>query len=142
MSTLLRHLIEGSDLVVASRDDTIREAAKRMGGANVGCVAVVGKGNRLEGIFTERDILKRVLLRDLDVDAVHVADVMTTQITTAPPDMLASHALVILKQMHIRHLPVVDDGIVLGVLSIRDLTADQVRHTRESIAELNRYIQS
>ncbi len=121
-------------VVHVAPDVTVRDAAKAMAEANVGCAAVL-KGADLVGVFTERDILKKVLLNDLLTDKVTVAEVMTTEIISARPQMSARDASVLLKQHHIRHLPVLDDtDQLIGVLSIRDLVLDEVQELRDYIA--------
>ena len=120
---------------------TVRQAAKAMAEFNVGCVAIMD-GPKLIGIFTERDILKRVLLQDLKTDETKVAEVMTSEMVTAGPDMGSKEARKLLRKHHIRHLPVVDDqNHLLGVLSIRDLVQDQVQDARQTVEEVHRYIQ-
>ncbi|HJM40196.1 MAG TPA: CBS domain-containing protein [Planctomycetota bacterium] len=109
---------------------TVRDASKAMAQANVGCTAVM-EGSHLAGLFTERDILKRVLLNDLDVDEVQVSDVMTLDIVTTQADMDIRLARILMREHHIRHLPVLeDDGTLLGVLSIRDLVLEEIEEVK------------
>ncbi|MDP6940738.1 MAG: CBS domain-containing protein [Planctomycetota bacterium] len=109
---------------------TVRDAAKAMAQANVGCTAVM-EGSRLAGLFTERDVLKRVLLNDLDVDEVFVSDVMTRDIVTTRADIDIRLARILMREHHIRHLPVLeDDDALLGVLSIRDLVLEEIEEVR------------
>jgi len=120
--------------VSISPQATVRDAAKAMAEANVGCAAIM-QGRRLVGMFTERDILKRVLLRNLDVDAVAVHDVMTTALICAQGEQSARDARLLMQRHHIRHLPVLDaQGLLLGVLSIRDLIQDEVQEVRDYLA--------
>ena len=128
---LLRELLGRQERVVTTQHDlSVREAAKEMARANVGCVAVL-EGELLVGIFTERDILKRVLLADLVTDDVQVSEVMTREIVTADPDQDVRTAQLLMREHHIRHLPVVDsDGRLLGVLSIRDLISNEMDEIR------------
>ena len=105
-----------------------------MAEANVGCAAILD-GQELVGLFTERDVLKRVLLMDLVTDEVKVVEVMTKEIITGDLEMSSRDARRLLKEHHIRHLPVVDaDGKLNGVLSIRDLVLDEVQEMRDYIA--------
>jgi len=121
-------------VVFVDQEASVRDAAKAMAQSNVGCTAVM-EGGRLAGLFTERDVLKRVLLQDLDVDAVLVRDVMTTEIITTKGDTDIRLARILMREHHIRHLPVLDDsdGSLIGVLSIRDLVL-------EEIAEVQKYL--
>ena len=121
-------------VVNVTSDVSVRDAAKAMAEANVGCAAIVDDGT-LVGLFTERDVLKRVLLNDLHTDEVKVSEVMTTEIVSGSPKMTSRDARLLLKKHHIRHLPVLtDDGDLVGVLSIRDLVLDEVQEMRDYIA--------
>ena len=134
MATLSELLGKTPRVVQVSPDSTAREAAKAMAEANVGCAAILD-GQELVGLFTERDVLKRVLLMDLVTDEVKVAEVMTKEIITGDLEMSSRDARRLLKEHHIRHLPVVDaDGKLNGVLSIRDLVLDEVQEMRDYIA--------
>lgn len=130
--TLLKDLVNRQRRVVSiSAKATVRDAAKAMAEANVGCAAIV-QGRRLIGLFTERDVLKRVLLRNLDVDETIVESVMTTAIVSAQAEQRARDASALMQRHHIRHLPVLDaEGLLLGVLSIRDLVQDEVEEMRD-----------
>ena len=133
--TLLSSLVNRQRRTVSiSPHAPVRDAAKAMAEANVGCAAIM-EGRKLVGMFTERDILKRVLLRNLDVDQVHVATVMTTALICAQAEQTARDARLLMQRHHIRHLPVLDaQGLLLGVLSIRDLVQDEVQEVRDYMA--------
>src|SRR3546814_11024537 len=89
---------------------------------HIGAV-LIGEGNRLQGIFTERDLLIRVIARGLDPDATQLKEVMTPDPDTVGPNDWASLALERMRSSGYRHVPVVDDGIVVGIVSLRDLYA-------------------
>lgn len=107
-----------SDLLTVEATVSIVEVAQRMVERNVGAVLVVDDG-RLAGIMTERDLM-RAVARGLRDDTV-VADCMTSDPETIAPDDTTEHAAVLMIHGGFRHLPVVDDDDVVGVLSIRDL---------------------
>lgn len=93
------------------------------------------EGRRLIGLFTERDILKRVLLLDLKTDETMVSDVMTRDVVVAEEKQTVLDAHLLMKRHHIRHLPVLDEqGNLTGVLSIRDLLIDEMADLRRYIA--------
>ncbi len=133
--TQLNELAARQNRVVSISDRaTVRDASKAMAEANVGACAIL-EGDKIVGLFTERDVLKRVLLKNLHTDDVLVKDVMTTEIITAAHDMPARSALHLITTQEIRHLPVLDaDGKLLAVLSIRDLILDQVEEMKDYIA--------
>ncbi|MBL7008271.1 MAG: CBS domain-containing protein [Planctomycetes bacterium] len=130
--TTVRDLIGRQERVVfVDPGVTVREAAKAMGQVNVGCTAIL-KDGKLVGMFTERDVLKRVMLKDLDVDQVKVEEVMTRQVVSCRPETDVRLARLLLRDHHIRHLPVVEeDGRLLGVLSIRDLVDEELHELRK-----------
>lgn len=122
-------------------DVSVREAAKIMASANVGSVVILER-DRMIGLFTERDLLRRVMLPDLRTDETKVSEVMTREVISAAPELSAAEGARLLREHHIRHLPILcTQGELLGVLSIRDLLADEVQQARKDVAEVNRFIQ-
>ena len=111
-------------------DIVVRKAAELMAKRNAGAVLVV-EDARLVGIFTERDIAFRVVARGLDPQTTRVADVMTSEPDTVDPDKPFGYALVRMHQGGFRHLPVIKDGEVIGIVSARnamDPTLEEFEH--------------
>ncbi len=101
---------------------TVFEAAQRMADQNVGAVVVTDESGKLRGIFTERDITRRVVTKGRDPSATPLADVMTPDPDVLLPDDPAMRALETMQANRYRHMPVVErNGTVVAVLSIRDL---------------------
>lgn len=121
-------------LTFATPADTVRAAVKRMAERRIGAVLVMD-GDRLAGIFTERDVMNKVVARELDPDVTPLDAVMTHNPVTVPPDTLAMDALNLMGHRGFRHLPVVDESGVVGILSVRDLYATIQRQLEEDIAE-------
>jgi CBS domain-containing protein len=115
----IRSIVEGQELITATATMTITEAAQRMRQANVGAIMVVD-GERLVGMFTERDAVFRVLAEGLDATATALAEVMTRDPQTIHPDRPFAHALHMMHEGRFRHVPVVEDGRLLGMVSARD----------------------
>jgi CBS domain-containing protein len=115
----IRQVIQDRKPVTVSKTASVREAAKLMANERVGALLVVESG-RLIGIFTERDALFRVLARGLDPDRIPIAEVMTGNLMTIPPDRPLGHALHIMFEGGFRHVPVVEDGRAVGIVSARD----------------------
>lgn len=114
----VRQIIEGHQPVTASEDTTVQEAARIMKEHNIGALMVCA-GDQLAGVFTERDALFRVLAAGVAGDTP-VSAVMTANPQTIAPDSPFSTALHVMHEGHFRHLPVVEEGRVIGVVSVRD----------------------
>jgi CBS domain-containing protein len=106
--------------VTESRHDSLRSAAERMWRQQTGSLLITD-GGQLTGIITERDLLRAVAL-GADPDKTSVDDAMTAEVYTVPPDMQLQDAARQMATRWIRHLPIVDDGQLLGVVSMRDVT--------------------
>jgi CBS domain-containing protein len=115
----VRSIIELQNLLTASPETTVSEAAGLMKRSQVGAIIVVERG-RLAGIFTERDALFRVIAEGRDPQATRLADVMTRDPQTIAPDKPLGHALHMMYEGRFRHVPVVENGKPLGIVSARD----------------------
>ena len=115
----VKQIIEGQEPVTAPADTTVSEAARIMKQHNIGAIMVV-ENDRLVGVFTERDGLFRVLAAGLNGDTTALASVMTRNPQTIAADANFTHALQMMHAGRYRHLPVIDDGRVIGVVSVRD----------------------
>ena len=106
---------------------TAEQAIRTMLDRHVGAVAVIDENHRVAGIFTERDVLRRLSLGEHDPRKISVREVMTTPVEMATRATPASKALATMVERHYRHLPIVDDdGRLLGMLSIRNLLEAQI----------------
>jgi CBS domain-containing protein len=116
-----------SEAASVSVEATAEEAIRVMLDRHVGAVAVLDEGQRVAGIFTERDVLRRLVLGEHDLRKVLVREIMTTTVEMATRATAASQALATMVERHYRHLPIVDeDGRLLGMLSIRNLLQAQI----------------
>jgi CBS domain-containing protein len=118
-SQRVRDVMERKKLLTAAPEITVREAVKLMAKRNVGAVMVVGDG-KLVGIFTERDAVSRVLARDRDARTTRLADVMTAKPMTVSPGKSFGYALLMMHDHGFRHVPVIDDGKLVGMVSARN----------------------
>ena len=116
----LRQVVTGQTLVSALPDTTVRAAAVAMASQSVGAIMIVDETGRLIGLFTERDVLNRVVARGLDPDKTLLASVMTDKLQTASPDKPLGHALHLMFEGGFRHVPVVEDGRPVGMVSARN----------------------
>jgi CBS domain-containing protein len=120
--------------------DSVLEAVQVMAEEGVGAVAVTEAG-QLRGIFTERDVMLRVVLKNLKPQETRVGDVMTYPVETANEDMTGEEALSLIIERHIRHLPVVaSDGRLMGMLSVRNLLEHMVEDLRRALHSLDQYL--
>ena len=122
---IIPDVVHDQELVQLAPEATVREAARQMAGRRVGA-ALVSEGGRLVGIFTERDLLNRVVARDLDPAKTTLAEVMTRDPATVQPSQRAVDALHLMHDGGFRHLPVVERGRVRGIVSLRDFMTGEI----------------
>ena len=115
-SQRVHDVMERKKLLIASPETSVRDAAKLMAKAKVSAVLVL-ENERLVGIFTERDAVSRVIAKDRDVKTTRLADVMTASPKTIAPDKTFGYALLLMHVNGFRHVPVVDNDRVVGIVS-------------------------
>lgn len=115
---LVRRVMQQRKVLKAPSETLVSKAAKLMANKNVGAVMVVDH-DCLVGIFTERDIAFRVVAAGLDAQTTRLGDVMTPAPGTVDPDKPFGYALLVMHERGFRHLPVVEDGKVIGIVSSR-----------------------
>jgi CBS domain-containing protein len=138
MKTIGR-LVAGRETFHIGSAQTVREAARYMTERRVGAVSVV-EDARLVGILSERDIMARVVARQLDPDRTRVGEVMTRDLVVAQADDTHEDGLRKMKQAGCRHLPVVEGDRLMGMVSLRDLLQVDLSEKDEEIRWLNAYI--
>ncbi len=122
-----------------SPTDTVFSAIATMAQREVGALTVM-QNDKLVGIVSERDYTRKVILRDRSSKDTHVSDIMTYDvIEVAPHDQIAD-CVKLMKDHHIRHLPVLDAGKVVGMLSLRDLFSEIIDEQADTIDQLQHYI--
>ncbi|HUX09581.1 MAG TPA: CBS domain-containing protein [Terriglobia bacterium] len=122
---------------------SVLEAVRVMAKEGVGAVAVLEKDEKTElcGVFTERDVMLRVVLQKLDPAHTKVREVMTSPVATISEELTAEEAFNLMVERHMRHLAIVsDDGVLLGMLSIRNLLEHLVEELRRELHSLDQYI--
>jgi len=121
-------------------DRTVLDAVAVMAKARVGAVAVVEMA-QLRGIFTERDLMLRVVQQGRNPGQTTVREVMTTPVATAYDKTPASEAMTLMLDRHLRHLPIIGEGgQLLGMLSIRDLLNDKVEDLKRELNSIDQYM--
>lgn len=141
MDTPVSALIErkGRAVHVVPSTVTIAEAVAEMNKRRIGCIVIVDEG-ALSGIFTERDVLSRVVGADIDVKTVLIADVMTKNVQTIRPETTVEETMKIFAEKYCRHLPVMDGGQMKGLISIGDISRWVAETSRAEADHLKNYI--
>ena len=120
-------------------DNTVYEAIQAMASKKVGALLVM-KRLTLEGIISERDYAREVILKGRSSTDTRVAEIMTSNVISVPSSESVESSLAVMTENHIRHLPVVDENKVVGVLSIGDLVKVIISDQQSTIKELESYI--
>jgi len=129
------------EIAAVGLDATVAEAIHKMLDHHVGAVAVVDSDYRVAGIFTERDVLRKLALSRMDPQTASVRELMTTPVEMATRGTGPGEALTTMLERHFRHLPVADDGgKLLGILSIRDLLEWRVGDLSRELESLEQYM--
>ena len=128
----IREIINRGKLVTASETTSVAEAARLMTAARVGAILVLNKGG-LAGIFTERDALTRVLAAGLDPERTPLGRVMTADPDTITPNRPFGEALIMMYDHGYRHVPVVEDDVPVGIVSMRDTAPPRLEDLEAAI---------
>ena len=120
-------------------EQSVLEAVKLLASEDVGA-AIVMTGERLAGILSERDYTRKVILRGRNSESTRVEEIMTPNVVVVSPRTKTRDCMAIMTDKNIRHLPVVDDGKVIGMVSIRDIVSDIIADQDFTISQLEQYI--
>jgi len=137
----IREVLTGSPLIALPGSASVMEAARRMDEAGIGAMLIVADDGRAAGVFTERDLMVRVIVAGKDPHQVRLDEVMTTDLFTVTPDRQINAVWREMQARHIRHLPVLEDDKVVGMLSLRDLLHEHLDVKRHEVQALTAYIQ-
>ena len=128
-----------SELYTISPDATVFDAIELMADKNIGALIVMS-GNRLVGVVSERDYTRKVILKGRSSDSTRVEEIMTANVVVVNPRTRARDCMALMTEKNIRHLPVVDEGRVIGMVSIRDIVSDIIADQDFTIEQLEHYI--
>jgi CBS domain-containing protein len=130
----------GKEPIAIGSTATVMAAVREMDKANIGAILVID-GGELKGIFTERDVMLRVVLQEKDPAKTLVGEVMTTPVLTISKETEPDEVLKMMRERHIRHIPVVDsNGRVQVRISIRHLLHEKVEHLMQELDSLEAYL--
>lgn len=138
---LVKHLLDtkGRDIVCIAEDASVLEAITIMAERSIGSLLVMD-GAVLQGIVTERDYARKVIVKGRSSKSTQVREIMTSDLCTASSDQTVNDCMTIMTERRIRHLPVIEDGEVIGLISIGDLVQAIISDQQEAIAQLEQYI--
>ncbi len=138
----LKQLVEGKALNTVSPKQSVLHALKIMAERDVGALVVLD-GQRLAGMFSERDYARKVILQGKVSVYTKVSDVMTDKVVSVTMDHTIEQCMAIMSEKNFRHLPVLDEeGLTVGIISIRDILNEMVAQQKFIIGQLENYIAS
>ena len=139
--TTVRHILQekGAAVWTIPPDASVRDAVMMMDKNDVGLLVIVN-GDDLVGIVSERDIARKVILKEKSSDTTPVKDIMTTDVVTIAPGQSIDECMALMTGKHIRHLPVMDGKKLAGLISIGDVVKATIIEKEQLIKELQNYI--
>ena len=126
-------------VVSVTPEQSVLEAIKVLAAEDIGA-AIVMTGDRLAGIFSERDYTRKVILKGRSSDTTRVEEIMTPNVVCVSPRTKARECMQLMTEKNVRHLPVMDEGRVVGMVSIRDIVSDIIADQDFTIEQLEHYI--
>ena len=135
----IKSILGDRETITVERRATVTDVARLMADRHIGAVPVVDEG-RLVGIFSERDVLTRIVAARRDPEATLVGDVMSTGLVVADASDSYEVCLTRMTQAHVRHLIVLENGGLYGIASLRDVLAADLDEKSEAITLLNAYV--
>jgi CBS domain-containing protein len=132
--------IKGNDVVTTSPSTTIFDAVKQMEDSRIGSLPVVDGTGKIVGMLTERDCMRKVLLKERPLRSVTVGEVMSSPIVTVQANELVENCMVIMTEKRLRHLPVMDHTQLIGLISIGDVVKFLCTEREQDIKNLENYI--
>ncbi|OEY99399.1 MULTISPECIES: CBS domain-containing protein [Stenotrophomonas] len=139
--TTVRQLLEGKspEVFAVGPESAVIDAIRLMAEKGIGAVVVMD-GRQLVGILSERDYARKIVLHDRSSKSTKVSEIMTAKVVTVAPSEQVEHCLQLVTDYRIRHLPVVDNSGVIGVISIGDLVKSVIDEQAQKLDQLQQYI--
>ena len=133
----IRHILQlkGGDVWTTTPDTSVYDALLIMADKDIGALLVM-ENDKMVGILSERDYARKVILHNKASKTTKVSEIMTRDVLTIHPDQTVEEAMEIMGRRHIRHLPVVEDKHVIGVISIMDTNRNIIYRQRQTIREM------
>lgn len=133
--------IKGNDVFTINPSMLVVDAVKEMAQKRVGALVVLNE-DKVKGIITEQDFTRRVILKDLDSSSTLVDDIMTKQVCIIKPEQSINDGMAIMTEKCVRHLPVIENEKLIGLISIGDLVKEVISEQEFLIEQLEQYIHS
>ena len=130
---------KGEQVWTISKDSTILDGLKLMAEKRIGSLPVL-EGGQVVGIFTERDYARRVGPDRRQPEETCIEEVMTRELITVDPDQTVNDCMMLMTENHIRHLPVMDEGRLVGIISVGDVVKDIIEELEFHVEQLKSYI--
>jgi len=130
---------KGSNVLSITPDSSVYDAIVKMAHHEIGALLVM-EGDKVAGIFSERDYARKIILQDKSSKTTQVSEIMTSNVNYAEPDHSIEQCMSLMTQKRFRHLPVMDGDTVIGMLSIGDLVKEIISEQQSTIEMLNTYI--
>lgn len=141
MKTIKQLLADKGDAMYsAGPDESVYDAIKRMAQHNIGALLVLGSNDALVGIISERDYTRNVMLKGKSSRETPISEIMTAPVVCGGPEQSLEEAMALMTEKRVRHLPVVQDDSVIGVVSIGDLVKAIIADQKFIIEQLEHYI--
>ena len=139
---LVKHLLDakGRNVISISADASVFDAIKMMADESIGSLVVLDENGGLAGIVTERDYARKVIVKGRSSRGTRVADIMTADVLTTNCDNTVNSCMETMTEKKLRHLPVVENGKVIAMISIGDLVQAIIADQKEEIEHLEHYI--
>jgi CBS domain-containing protein len=139
---LIRQILaaKGSDVISTRPDATIAEVAKLLKEKRIGAVVVIDRGGKLSGIISERDIARGIAVHGAKLQDLKVRELMTAEVISCSPDDGLQKLMQIMTEGRFRHLPVIQDGKMLGIISIGDVVKHRLQELEQETHMLQDYI--
>ncbi len=135
----VRDIVHNRDLFSVEETDSVADVARQMAELHVGAILVLNRGS-LRGLFSERDLMRRVVLERLDPERTPVSDVMSRDLATIDEQASIEDAMEMMRRCNCRHLPVLRDGRVVAFLSMRDVMNYELERKTEELHHMRAYI--
>jgi CBS domain-containing protein len=138
----IRHLLEtkGYDIWSIRPNATVYQALQLLAEKDIGALIVM-EGEKLVGVMSERDYVRKLKLKGKSPNETRVSEIMSSNVITLGPDQTLEDCMTVMTQKHVRHLPIVEEGKVIGVISIGDAVSATIANQEFLIEQMEKYIQ-